>query len=560
MPARITASGIVILVLFVAPIAAQTQFTFRDVTKEAGLLPHVGGIAGHAAAWGDIDNSGYPSLYVGTFGGKPYDSKNNMLFRNVKGKFVLDTQKPLQISGRGNGAVFADLTNSGNLDLYFSNHAIDWKPHGKGYEQFSTPNALFRNLGGGKFADVSKDSAACPPDFAARSVCAVDFDGDGLLDLLVGECYFQGGQSRSKLFRNLGNYKFENVTTKVGLPEKVTGFGVAACDVNNDGWPDLFLAGRQGGNRLFLNDGKGRFKEVPKTHADFDWKFPASLDDTTCGVCFADVNRDGLMDIVIGHHYSQPWMENGGGVAIRLYLNRGLDNGIPRYEDVTEKVGLKPLPMKAPHVEIQDFDNDGWPDIYTSIVKFAGGKTYPVIFKNLGVKDGLPQFKEDALGVNDFPTAEDRKLPGAGPFFDKLMKEGKCVYMAPGPTCDFDRDGKIDIFLANWWVERPSLLLKNETKGGNWLQVEVKGAKGVNRQGIGSRVNVYEAGKLGQKTALLGAREIAVGYGYASGQEAMAHMGLGTVEKCDVEVILPHGKGRIERKGVQANQRVNVVP
>ena len=56
---------------------------------------------------------------------------------------------------------------------------------------------------GGKFVDVSKESNACPPDFAARSVCAVDFDGDGLLDLLVGECYFQGGQSRSKLFRNL---------------------------------------------------------------------------------------------------------------------------------------------------------------------------------------------------------------------------------------------------------------------------------------------------------------------------------------------------------------------
>ena len=543
------------LLLLAAPLPGQTQFTFRDVTREAGLLPHVGGIAGHAAAWGDLDNSGYPSLYVGAFGGKPYDSKDAMLFRNVKGKFVLDGQQHLRNRGRGNGAIFVDLDNEGLLDLYYTNHAIDWKPFGKGNEHFSAPNALFRNLGGGKFADVSKDSGACPSGLAARSVCAVDYDGDGLLDLLVGECYFQGGRSRSRLFRNLGNFKFEDVTTKVGLPEKVTGFGVMACDVNNDGWPDLFLGGREGGNRLFLNDGKGRFKEVPKSHADFGWKFPQSLDDTSCGVCFGDVNRDGLMDIVIGHHYSNPWMS--GGVPVRLYLNRGLDGGIPRFEDVTEKAGLKPMQMKAPHVELQDFDNDGWPDLYISIIMFAGGKPHPVIFRNLGARGGVPRFKEDVLGINDFPTAADRKLPGSGEFFDKLKREGKCVYMAPGPSADFDRDGRLDLFLANWWVDRPSLLLKNETKAGNWLQVEVKGAKGVNRQGIGSRVNVYEAGKLGQKGALLRAAEIAVGYGYASGQEASVHVGLGTAAACDVEVIRPHGKGRITKKNVKANQRLN---
>ena len=98
MPRTLRALAALALALPAAPATAQTHFTFRDVGKELGLLPHVGGIAGHAAAWGDIDGSGYPSLYVGTFGGKPYDSKNNMLFRNVKGRFVLDEQKPLQLS------------------------------------------------------------------------------------------------------------------------------------------------------------------------------------------------------------------------------------------------------------------------------------------------------------------------------------------------------------------------------------------------------------------------------------------------------------------------------
>jgi len=536
------------------PAAGQTPktvFTFKDVGDEAGLFPHVAGIAGHGVAWGDVDGSGYPSLYVGTFGGEPYGSKPNQFFRNDKGKFRLDEQPALRVLGRSNGAVFADLDNDGKLDLYTTNHAIDGKPYKMPH--FAAPNALFRNEGAGKFTDVSATSGVCPLSFAARSVAALDYDGDGLLDLLVGECFFQGGESRSRLFRNLGGFKFEDATKAAGLPEQVTGFGVAAADVNGDGWPDVFLAGRKLGNRLFLNDGKGRFRAVP---TDFQWKYTDTPDDTACGVCFGDVNRDGQPDLLIGQHFDRPW--HTGGVPVRLYLHRGLKDGFPVYEEVTDKVGLKPLPMKAPHVEIQDFDNDGWPDIYVSVVKFAGGRPYPVIFKNQGTASGLPRFHEDALSVNDFPTAEDRQLADVGKFFAKMEQEQKVVYTAPGPSADFDRDGRLDLFLGNWWVKSRSLLLRNETPCGNWLQVAVQGAKGVNRQGIGAVVRVYPAGKLGLAGELLAAREISVGYGYASGQEALAHIGLGKLEACDIEVILPHGKGRLERKGVQANQRVTV--
>ncbi len=72
-------------------------------------------------------------------------------------------------------------------------------------------------------------------------------------------------------------------------------------------------------------------------------------------------------------------------------------------------------------------------------------------------------------------------------------------------------------------------------------------------------VRIFAEGKLGDAASLLGCREISVGYGYASGQEARAHFGLGTVAKCDVEVILPHGKGRIEKTSVAANQALTVV-
>jgi hypothetical protein len=276
-----------------------------------------------------------------------------------------------------------------------------------------------------------------------------------------------------------------------------------------------------------------------------------------CGVAIADVNRDGLLDIVLGQHYSTPWVEP---VSERLYLNRGIKDGVPIYEDVTKKVGLVPLPMKGPHVEFQDFDNDGWPDLYVSLVKFANGKPHPLIFKNLGVQDGLPQFREDALAVNDFPTAEDRAIKRSGTLFDKVIKEKKIIYMAPGPSGDFDNDGRLDLFLPNWWEESRSLLLKNETAGGNWLRVKVEGADGVNRMGIGAKVKIFPAGKLGDASALLGCRDIATGYGYASGQPAEAHFGLGKESAVDVAVVLPHGKGTLSRKGVTASQVLVVKP
>jgi len=526
-------------------------FIFRDVGEEAGLFPHLEGIAGHAAGWGDVDGDGWIDLYVGTFH-KP-GAKPNQFFRNLRGKFQPDNQPALAISTRASGSVFADLDNDGDLDLFVSS-----MPQARGGVRGC---ALFRNDGAGKFTDISKDNGACPTAFGGRSAAVLDFDGDGLLDILVGEDPLPGYNGSttksSRLFRNKGELQFEDVSRAAGLPDGVPGLGVAVADVNNDGWPDLFLASHRGGNVLFLNDGHGKFREAPGSRKVFAWDTTGSGDNMIAGVCFGDVNRDGLLDIVIGQHFDSPWKTP---VPVRLYLNRGIKDGVPTFEDVTEAVGLKPLPMKAPHVEIQDLDNDGWPDIYVSVVKFADGKPCPVIFKNLGNRDGLPRFREDALAVNDFPTAEDKAVKRSGDLFQKVLKEKKIFYSAPGPTGDFDNDGRLDMFLASWWPEARSLLLRNETVGGHWLDVAVAGDRGVNRMGIGSRVNVYEAGKLGELSGLIGCREIATGYGYASAQPAVAHFGLGKIERVDVEVVLPHGKGKVIEKGVKVDQRITVKP
>lgn len=531
----------------------EPDFHFRDVADETGVAAALKGFRVHGAAWGDANGDERPDLYVGTFGEKS-GGTNRLLLATEQG-FEADDQESLALFSRTTGVVFADLDNDGDLDLYVGSMP---KEKSDVPDQPVAGCALFENQGGGKFVDLSKNNGACPPRFGARSVAVFDFDGDGLLDLAVGEeptTGYNGSPTRSsRVFRNRGELRFEDVSRKIGVPENVSGRGVAAGDLNGDGWPDLFFASSDGGNVLLLNDGKGSFREAPGARETFEWK-DSGGDDMVCGVCFGDVNDDGLLDVALGQHYDHPW---ASPVANRLYLNRGFEGGTPRFEDVTERAGLVPLSLKAPHVEFQDFDNDGRLDLYSSMVLFDDQTPHPVIFRNVGVDDGVPKFRSGALGVNDFPTAEDRAIRGSGPFFAKLLRDGKAIYASAAPSGDYDGDGRIDLFLGSWWPERKSMLLKNETSGGNWLDVVVQHAPGVNAMGIGARIDVYEAGKAGQADARIGYREIAVGFGYGSGQEAVAHFGLGDRSVVDLVISLPHGKGQIVRKSVDVNRRLTV--
>jgi hypothetical protein len=511
-----------------------------------------------------VDGDGWLDLYVGTFHNQ--GSKPNLFFHNDgTGKFRPDAQEALAVSTRASAALFADLDNDGDLDLYVSSMPsgnAGKKPGAGGNPLLGC--TLFRNDGGGKFTNVSEGNGACPAAFGGRSATVLDFDGDGLLDLLVGEDPLPGYNGSptksSRLFRNKGHLAFEDATQAAGIPQGIPGYGVAAADVNNDGWQDVFIAASDGGNVLLLNDGHGKFREAPGSRETFAWKGSGG-DNMVCGVCFGDVNRDGLPDLALGQHYGEPWTSP---MPDRLYLNRGVSkDGSPTFEDVTGAVGLVPLPMKGPHVEVQDFDNDGWDDLYVSIVKFDGAMMpHPLIFKNLGVRDGLPRFREDVLAVNDFPNAEDRAVKRSAQLFEKILKDKRIIYTAPGPSGDFDNDGRLDVFLASWWIESPSMLLRNETPGGHWLDVRVQGGadSGINRMGIGAKLKIYPAGKLADASALIGCREIAAGYGYTSGQAAVAHFGLGAQERVDVEVTLPHGKGTLVRKDVKADQRLTIPP
>ncbi len=534
--------------------ASKYPFSFRNTATAHGLFPAIAGIYGHGAAWGDVNGDGWIDLYVGTFnkdGNKP-----NLLFENNKGTFKLSTQTAPAISTRATGIVFADFDNDGDNELYVGSMP---QLHNKAIPL--TGCSLFKNEGNGKLTDISKGNGACPEAFGGRGVCVVDYNGDGLLDMLVGEdpvTGYNGSKTKStRLFRNKGGLQFEDASKEAGLPTDQSGYGVAAADVNNDTFPDLFITSADNGNVLLINDGKGKFAESPGSREIFFFKNSGEAN-MVCGVTYCDVNRDGLLDIVIGPHYKKPWVEPQ---SVRLYLNMGIKNGQPIFKNITEQAGLKPLAMKAPHVEIQDFDNDGWPDIYTSIVKLRGENTYPVIAKHQGIVNGIPVFRDEAMGVNDYPTVSDKEVGAKGnteTFFNKILKEKKIIYMAPGPSGDYDNDGKIDLFLPNWWPESPSLLLHNETKGGNWLQVTIKGTGKVNRMGIGSRVKIYRKGMIGKPAGLIGCRDVAVGFGYASGQPAVTHFGLGKEVLVDVEITFPHLAGKTLRTGVKVNQKIEI--
>jgi hypothetical protein len=524
---------------------------FEDVARKAGLIPAANNIQAHGAGWGDVDNDGWPDLYVATF---HYQGTGpNVLLKNHGGAFQADSQPSLAISTRATGVVFADFDNDGDLDLYVASMpaAADSKlAQRQGHPLVGC--SLFENQDG-KFRNISPGNASCPTEFGGRSATVLDYDGDGRLDLLVGEDpspgYNGSSTRRARMFRNAGNLQFEDVTDRVGIPEDAAGLGVAAGDVNQDTWPDIFLVSTLG-NHLLINDRQGRF--VPfHDPSVFAWP-DAKGDNMVCGIAIGDVNNDLWPDIVIGQHYDHPWKEP---VANRLYLNRGKADGRLAFEDVTEAAGLMPLPLKAPHVEIQDFNNDGHMDILASIATFADGVPHPVIFSGLGNDQGIPTFRQTAIGINDFPNESDRNAKGSRGFFDKMLKERKVTYAAPAPTCDFDRDGKLDLFFGSWWADVPSMLLRNTTPGGHWIEVEVEGSGPLNRMGIGTRVDLFLAGRADDPAALIGSREIATGFGYASSQQAIAHFGLPQNSPVDVVVTLPHERGRRLIEAIQPNQR-----
>ena len=506
--------------------AAYSPIPFTDATASSGLYEPLRGIMAHAAACGDIDNDGDLDLYVGNFCDRPAEKYlgaagpvPNMLLINDNGTFRKSAQPELAFEARTSGAVFVDLDNDGDCDLYVSNNSKS-----KGLR---VANKLFENVNG-RFRDVSDENDACII-MGGRSIGVLDYDGDGLLDLLVAEDKWTGG--RSRLFRNIGKLKFQDVSEKVGLPSDLPGLGVVTPDLNEDGRPDIFVSQA---NRLFLSSADSTYREADSKVFQYE---PINNEASPAGVAFGDLNRDGRMDIVIVDH-SQPARQH-------LFLNLGLIDGVPQFKEFTAEAGLDyrfpswtpdRLHLKHAHVEIADFDNDGWCDILVAATYKSGGKSLPFICRNITASGP----GADAAWVRI-------------PRFQVPPVENADAYFPAGPVADFDGDGRPDVFLASWFPQIPSKLFLNRSKANHWLRVRVVGRK-INRMGIGAKVRIYPAGKIGQAQHIIGYREIGTGFGFCTGQEAVAHFGLGNLTTCDVEVILTANRPTIVKRNVKADQ------
>jgi enediyne biosynthesis protein E4 len=490
--------------------------TFSDATEDLGLVEPLAGMRAHATAVGDVNGDGWTDLFVGTFADRPLGDYRvhgadgpapDRLLLGGPGGFRPDPSFPGEL-GRTSGAAFADLDGDADLDLVLSRNHRD-------EERGRAASVVLRN-------DEDRFSMAAELDArrGGRSIGVIDYDGDGPLDLVLVEDRASGGSTA--LFHNDGAFRFSETTTSAGLPTDVDGLGVATADLNGDRSPDLFVAGS---NRLFVNTGDGRFREADSEV--FAWERFGDEDDVA-GVAVGDVDRDGRPDLVVGHHYNST-IDDGRRVSVRLYLNRGPDDsGEPIFGDVTKEAGLVALPTKAPHVEIVDLDADGWPDILTSASAADG--TRPAVFRHLGLAGGIPRFEPPA-GI------------------------GEPQYWVAGATLDADRDGRLDVFIAEFEPEFGSRLLRNDSDSAHWLAVAV-GPTGTG--GIGATVDVYRGGRLGERAHLLGTSEISASTGYGSGSAPLARFGLGRESLVDVVVRFADDRPPLDLRAVAADQLVEV--
>ena len=513
------------------------QFTQYNGAYGDKLLPET---MGSGVAFLDYDNDGAPDLLFVSGQDWPWHNvppasrgrgSSVTLYRNHgHGHFTDATPgSGLETHFYGTGVAVGDYDNDGLVDVLVT---------GVG------ENHLFRNLGGGKFEDVSvRAGLSNNPTRWSSSAAFVDYDNDGRLDLFIcnyvkwsreidqGVNYTLAGIGRAYgpplnfegsfplLYHNEGDGTFRDVSRAAGLQitNSATGapiaksLGVAPVDLNGDGWIDFVVANDQVQNFVFSNRHNGTFAEVgAQSGVAFD---PYGLARGAMGIDSARFRNDRALGIAIGNFANEP---------NALYVAQN-DSLLFADEAITEGLGPASRQLLKFGLFFFDYDLDGRLDVLTSnghleedIAKIQKSQTYrqpAQLFWNRSSMQG-PSF----VPVPPERAGED--------LFKPIVGRGSAY-------ADIDGDGDLDVVLTQ--VNGPPLLLRNDQRiGHHWLRLKLVGGKS-NRDAIGAWVRVRVDGRTLSQ-------QVMPTKGYLSQSELVLTFGLGAAARVDsVEITWPGG-------------------
>ena len=514
---------------------------FVDVTAKAGIsFVHASGASadkymvetfGSGLAWIDVDNDGFVDLYF--VNGAP--GAANALYRNNgDGTFkdVTQTSGAAANASRSykTGVAAGDYDNDGRLDLYIT--ALG-------------PNLLLRNLGGGRFADVTAKAGVAGGDQEwSTSTGFFDYDRDGDLDLYVANyvdfrmsenpwcgtrqpgyrmycnpTIFDGTPDR--LYRNNGDGTFTDVSKQAGIANPAgKGLGVVFCDYDRDRDVDIYVANDLVRNFLYRNNGDGTFSDVAYAAGvgfDVNGKPQAGM-----GVDCGDVDGDGFPELFVTNFSEE---------LNTLYQNHG--DGT--FADVSQQAGLGSgfLPLGF-GTRLFDMDNDGDLDLQV---------TNGHVIDNIRLyQPKLSYAQKDLLYENVDGRFTDVSAESGAAL--QAVRVGRGLAVA-----DFDNDGNVDVAISS--LGRKAVLLRNAApRHGNWLEIRAEGTAS-NRFGLGATVRITTAGNRVQ------VREINNAASYLSSNDPRLHVGLGEAAVAQLEILWPSGR-RQTLENVKANQILTV--